>query len=1094
VSFETVSLVFTDLVGSTELAARMGPVLAEELRKEHFALLRGCCEEAGGREVKSLGDGLMLAFGSVNRALDAAAAVQRAVDDRNRTARHRFEIRIGVAVGEVAAEEGDYFGEAVVQASRLTDLAQGGQVLVTDLVRTLAAPSSTRTFTDLGPVALKGLADPVAVCELAWTAGDSGRPPLPTRLRGAPEAAYVGRAAEVEALDRAWTAATAGRGGLVLLAGEPGIGKTRLASRQAFAAHAAGGTVLYGAVDEGLGIPYQPWVEALAHYVEHAPDALLERYVADAGADLCRLVPDLARRVPDLPPLVASDGETERYLLLQAITRFLRAASEHNPVLLVLDDLHWADKQTLLLLLHLHRTLVDTPVLVVGTYRDSELHDAHPLADVLATLRREERVERLELQGLEAEDIVDLLEAISRQESTPASVELARVLERHTSGNPLFLAEVLRDLLERGHLAQDDQGVWALTTPIDQLPTPASVRDVVTQRVHRLGAEPQRILTTAAVIGRDFELDLLAAVLEEDPVELLGAMEEAMAASLLTETGSRAGAFRFVHAVIAQALAENLSTARRVQLHQRIASTIEGLHGPDLGDRVAAVAGHLLAAGDDPGKTIDYVRRAGTRALAALAPDEALRWFQTALDLYDRSALSDPELRCDIVTDLGEAMRDAGHPDARDHLMSAAGLARVLDDGDRLARALLAMNRSIATSVGAADEELIAAMEAALARSDRPDATRARLLAQLASELSIIGTLERRLALVEEALAIARSLDDETLARVITSSLGAYFTTAAHAERVALLAELEALLPSVADPQLAGYAAVYGVWIGLEAADRLAVARSLDAARRECARATQPALAWLLAQLEAIVARCDGDLDAAEAFAADALEQANAAGLRDGFIYYATQTVGTRIAAGRLGELVELIRDSFEANPSIDGTLRVILALALVERGDLEEASAMLGDALADDFGIVPNSHSWGMVLDMAALAANRIGRTDVAARIEELFAPLPEVMLVTGPQCSVHTLTTRGVLAATLGRHDDADEHFSRAAEILEAFAPIPYGRNLYEHGRALLELGDPADEERARRLLTRAATTFERFDLGVRVAQCEELLARLP
>ena len=675
-----------------------------------------------------------------------------------------------------------------MQAARLSSMAAGGQVLVTELVRALAAPSSTHLFTEVGAPRAEGPRPPrhrarAGVVRGRQAAGCRCRCACAARRRRRTS----GRVEEVAAVERAWAAAAAGRGGLVLLAGEPGIGKTRLASRQAFAVHAAGGTVLYGAVDEGLGVPYQPWIEALGHYLDHAPDGLIERYVAEAGADLARLLPDLGRRVPYLPALVASDGETERYLLLQAITRFLRAAAEHNPVLLVLDDLHWADKPTLLLLRHLHRELADAPVLFVGTFRDSELNVAPALADALASLRREERVERIELEGLVADDIVDLLEAISRQEATPAAVELARLLQRDTNGNPLFVAEVLRDLLEQGHLAPGDDGVWALTTPIEQLPAPASVRDVVAQRVERLGPEAQRLLTTAAVVGRDFELDLLGALLDQPPDDLLEVIEEAMAASLLTETGSRSGGFRFIHAVIAQALVDSLSGTRRVQLHRRIAATIEELHGPDLGDRVATVARHLLAAEEDPAKTIDYVRRAGSQALAALAPDEALRWFQTALDLYDRSPLAAPELRCDIVTDLGEAMRDAGHPGSRDHLISAAQLAGVLHDGPRLARAILAMNRSIATSVGAADQELIATMESALALADRPDATRARLLAQLASELSIIGTLDRRRALVEEALSIARSLDDHTLARVITSSLGAYFTTAAHAERKALL-------------------------------------------------------------------------------------------------------------------------------------------------------------------------------------------------------------------------------------------------------------------------------------------------------------------
>ncbi|HJR26589.1 MAG TPA: hypothetical protein VJ804_14025, partial [Acidimicrobiales bacterium] len=425
--------------------------------------------------------------------------------------------------------------------------------------------------------------------------------------------------------------------------------------------------------------------------------------------------------------------------------------------------------------------------------------------------------------------------------------------------------------------------------------------------------------------------------------------------------------------------------------------------------------------------------------------------------------------------------------------VAAAQAARALGDRDRLTRAIFAMNRSIATSVGNADLELIATMEAALELCKSPDADRARLLSQLAAELLIIGTLDRRRAMVEEALAIARDLDDLTLARVIVSSLSAYFTTVAYPERKALLAELRSLLPTVSDPQLAGYAAIHDLWISFEAADPMGVSRALDDARRTCTGSGQPTLAWLLLQQEAIVARIHGDLEAAEAHALAGLELATAAGLQDGFIYYATQTISQRFADGRTGEFVDLVQEALASNPTVTGSLRGALGVGLVDLGRLEEASALLDQGLTDDFGMVPDSHPWGMILDLVAQVANRVHRPDVAERLLTLFEPMPEVMLVTGPNCSVHVETTRGLLCATLGRHDEADEHFTTASEVLESFAPLPYARNLYEHGRALLELGDPGDGERARRLLTRAATTFERHGLAVRVAQCEELLAKI-
>jgi tetratricopeptide (TPR) repeat protein len=283
------------------------------------------------------------------------------------------------------------------------------------------------------------------------------------------------------------------------------------------------------------------------------------------------------------------------------------------------------------------------------------------------------------------------------------------------------------------------------------------------------------------------------------------------------------------------------------------------------------------------------------------------------------------------------------------------------------------------------------------------------------------------------------------------------------------------------------------VWISLEAADPIGVAQALDDARQACVESGQPTLAWLLAQQEAVVARIHGDLDAADDHAKAGLDLATAAGLQDGFIYYATQTIGQRFADGRTGEFVDLVQEALASNPSVTGSLRGALGVGLVDLGRLDEASALLDEGLTDDFGMVPHSHPWAMILDLVAQAAHRVGRADVAERLLELFEPMPQVMLVTGPTCSVHVETTRGLLATTLGRHDDAEEHFSRASEVLESFAPLPYARNLYEHGRALLELGDPDDGERARRLLTRAATTFERHGLGVRVAQCEELLAKI-
>lgn len=1089
-TLETTTLVFTDLVGSTELANRIGPGPADALRREHFELLSDAAVTARGRQVKNLGDGLMLSFPSVNGALDAAVAMQRAIETRNRSADVRFQVRIGVALGEVTAEDGDYFGEPVVQAARLCAMAEGGQILVTDLVRLMAGSTTEHELSSLGALELKGLPDPVVTHEVVWSPATGSTLSLPMRLRGAPDSAYVGRAEERAALERSWARAAAGEGSLVLLAGEPGIGKTRLSSHHAFSVHAAGGTVLYGAVDEGLGVPYQPWIEALSHYVEHAPDGLLHRYVAEAGADLVRLVPHLERRVPDLPPLSRSDGETERYVLLDAATRLLRMAAAANPVLVVLDDLHWADKQTLLLLVHLHRELVDSRVEFLVTFRDSDLTPDHQLTDTLATLRRTDRVERISLTGLDHDEIEDLLVQVSGQATTEALTDLATMLVRDTNGNPLFVGEVLRDLLEAGRVAQDAEGVWGLTAPLDELRAPASVRDVVGQRVQRLGPDATQVLATAAVIGRDFDLDLLAAVLDRPEDDLLAVVEAGMAASLLTESGARTGSFRFIHALIAQALVDDQSATRRSQLHRRIAGAIQELHGPDLGDRVASVARHVLESGDDTAKAVDWARRAGQQAMASLAPDEALRWFQVALDLVT----DDPGMRCDLLTDVGEATRDAGQPGYREVLLPVAHEAERLRDGGRAARAVLAMDRGISGSLSQTDDELVAALEAALRLCPDRDTRRARLLGQLASEIALVAPVERRRALVDEALDIARGIDDACLAIVLASSLSALWAGPLMEERRSLLAELRGLLPGVSDPQPSALAAIHGVWIAVESGDRALLDESIAAVRASSGSGARPSIRWFNLVGECVVAQLDGDFEKAERCAAEGLELSTAAGLRDGFIVHAGLSMAIATPQGRLGDIAGIIEEVLEETPVLKAGIRQILALAYLQDGRLDDARALLAEALGDDPNSWIETNLWSSTVSSFGVVANRARDAAAAAQLYPIALRVPDVMTMSGVGSVNHLSTVLGLIATTLGDKAGALGHFAAAdAALVDLRAPVLLAQNRYEHGRALLELGEPSDREPARERLELARDGFAAHGCPVRVAQCDELLATL-
>jgi len=297
---------------------------------------------------------------------------------------------------------------------------------------------------------------------------------------------------------------------VLLISGEPGLGKTTLVAETARAAFAAGACVLFGHCEEDLATPYQLFGEALGHYVTHAPEDQLVAHVAAHGSELVRLVPALASRIPDLPSSRATDSDTERFLLFAAVVGLLAAVSEQQPVVLVLDDLQWADKASLLLLRHLTASDVSMQTLVLGTFRDSELSQAHALRETLGVLRRSERVSRIELAGLDDNGVVALLEAAAGHALEGGAVDLAHAVYRETDGNPFFVSEVLRHLAETGAISQDAAGRWVAEESLDARTLPDSVREVIGGRVVRLGPDAERVLSMAAVIGRDFDLDLLA--------------------------------------------------------------------------------------------------------------------------------------------------------------------------------------------------------------------------------------------------------------------------------------------------------------------------------------------------------------------------------------------------------------------------------------------------------------------------------------------------------------------------------------------------------------------------------------------------------
>ncbi|MGE3596702.1 MAG: AAA family ATPase, partial [Dehalococcoidia bacterium] len=512
---------------------------------------------------------------------------------------------------------------------------------------------------------------------------------------------FVGREAELSVLIAALDAAAAGRGGLVLVAGEPGIGKTRLAEELAAVAGRRNVRILWGRCYEGEGAPaFWPWVEVLRAALR-GRDAASSRAALGSGAgSIAPLLPEVLELMPDLPAPPLLEPAEARFRLFQAVTTLLaNVGGAGSGLLLILDDLHWADTPSLLLLEFLARDLTHVPVLVVGTYRDVEVRRGDPLARTLGEIARRPQVARLTLAGFSLAEVARIV-ALTRGAIGPSSEMVASAppqdellaarVHRDTDGNPLFVQELVRLLAAEGRLGSDGTGSDG-TGSATSGPVPETVRDVIGRRLDRLSPACRQVLATAAVIGREFGEDVLAAAADAAGEALLEALEEAETAHVIQAVPGAPDRYRFAHALIRETLYEDISTARRARLHLRVAEATEQIGAGDEPAQLAVLAGHYRLAGAvaPAGKAIDYAQRAGAAAAAVFAWEEAAAHWQAALEqLQRRGGANDPAglaLRCDLLLALGEALLSAGAPRrvAEEVASQAFGLAEALEDGRR---------------------------------------------------------------------------------------------------------------------------------------------------------------------------------------------------------------------------------------------------------------------------------------------------------------------------------------------------------------------------------------------------------------------------
>jgi DNA-binding SARP family transcriptional activator/tetratricopeptide (TPR) repeat protein len=903
--------------------------------------------------------------------------------------------------------------------------------------------------------------------------GDRETGPLPAPLTRRERLPLVGRTFELTRLEQGWEATGSGERHLALVAGEPGIGKSRLVAEFARARHRAGAPVLFGRCDEGMGVPYQPFVEALGRYLRQARRPALGRL----AGELARLVPDVAERVDGLAPPLRSDPETERYRLFDAVAAWLSALSDAGPVLFVIEDLHWATKPTLLLLAHLLRADEDLCLLVLVTFRDTPLDMSPDLADLVAELLRLPGVERLRLAGLDEPGVGALMEAQAGHDLDDEGRALAKVVHGETAGNPFYVREMLSLLAEKGDIVRRE-GRWVPGLPLATLDVPDSVRDVVERRLTRLADRTSEMLALAAVLGERFDVAVLAEASAETETSIVETLRPAVGARLVHETD--AGSYQFIHALVRSALDDALGPTRRVQLHRAAGLAIEVVHAGHLDAQLPQLAHHFARAGDSE-RAIDYASRAGERALTQLAHDEGAAYYRQAVELLDATAPPDTSARrCELLIALGEAERRAGHPAYRQTLLDAAGLAQRLGDPDALARAAVANYRGIFSSSGQVDDERVTVLDAALDAAGREHPLRARLLAILAAELHWSADNVRRRALSDEALAIARrSGDPATLAQVLVDRCPAIWEPSTARERLANTDELLSVAERVGDPAVSTWGWCWRLVAATELADLTESDRSLDHITTLATDLRQPMLTWLASYLRAARLLLAGRLGEADHAVTEARELGVRAGQPDAHLFFGIQRFQLRFEQGRLGEVVDRLDQVLNAGGH-PPTTRAFLALAYCELdriGDARRVFAPLADRIDD----VPVNISWQEVLSVSAAVCAGLGDQPLAARLHDRLEGYPDQIVGYGVLWWASVSHYLGLLATTLERYDEAEARFAAAQSLHERLAaPTWLARTRLEWARMLLRRRRAGDDERARQLLGQAVDAARNLGLA--------------
>jgi tetratricopeptide (TPR) repeat protein len=893
-------------------------------------------------------------------------------------------------------------------------------------------------------------------------------------LGGEPEAdpyrLFVGRDRELEAMVRALDDAREGRGRLILLAGEPGIGKTRLAVELAFQAAEAGATVLWGSCWEAGGAPaFWPWIQALRELVRSIPEEKLRASLAGGASEIAQLLPELRQRLPDLPDLPPAPPDAARFRLFEAVQELLRNVSRERHLVIMLEDLHAADAPSILLLRFVADGVSGDRVLLAGSYREGDVQPDQPLTSELLELLRVRRALRLPLSGLGLGDVGRLVRAISG--SDPPE-RLVKAIYEGTEGNPLFVREIVQLLSSEGRLSERaDPRRWGV---------PEGVRQVIGRRLDRLSPEGKRTISVGSVLGKEFTLEVLGRILQQPAVEVLESLRDGLAARVIIEVAREPGRFRFSHSLVRETMYEHLGPAERVRLHRAAGESLEELYAADPEPHLAELAYHFFEAAPsgDVDKAVDYARRAGERAVAQVAYEEAVRLFQMGLLALERSP--DEEIRCRLLLGLGDAQARAGDsPAAQETFRDAAVLATRVGLPELLAQAALGYGGRFTWLRAGTDPHLIPLLEQALAALGPEDGVlRARVLSRLAGALRDQASIDRRASLSAEAVAMARRIGDpDTLMQALISHWAAVsLGPDGLSEQMSVAEELNRVAEEVGDRERV----MDAFWFRYI---RFMTMGEVEEARREqqtfsrlAQELGQPSQQWYAGVMGTILALQDGRFTEAEELIRKTHEAGRRAQNWDAGASAMFALFALRREQGRLNELEDSRRRAIDEYPGYRG-FRCMLTLSLCELGQLDDARRMFDRLARDDFAALPKDNEWLSNLTLLAEVADALGDRDRAATMYELLSPYAALVALAGSEVSMGPVQRPlGILASMLGRYDEASRHFEGSMEMCERMGARPWlARTRYHYARMLAARGAPGDRERAVELARAALRTAE-------------------